>query len=93
MENILHTIVIILAYGVLLFRTAKKALKQLKNKVLDENTLITISTIGAYLVGEEMEGAMVIFLYEIGKILEAKAVNKSRKSIADLMNISLNLQT
>jgi len=87
MENILHTIVIILAYGVLLFRTAKKALKQLKNKVLDENTLITISTIGAYLVGEEMEGAMVIFLYEIGKILEAKAVNKSRKSIADLMNI------
>ena len=34
-----------------------------------------------------MEGAMVIFLYEIGKILEAKAVIKSRKSIADLMNI------
>ena len=87
MENILHTIIILSAYGVLLFRTAKKALKQLKNEVLDENTLITISTIGAYLVGEEMEGAMVIFLYEIGKILEARAVNKSRKSIADLMNI------
>ena len=69
-------------------RTATKAVKQLfKNKVLDENTLITISTIGAYLVGEEMEGAMVIFLYEIGKILETKAVNKSRKSISDLMNI------
>ena len=87
MENILHTPIILLSYGVLLFRTAKKALKQLKNKVLDENTLITISTIGAYLVGETMEGAMVIFLYEIGKILEAKAVNKSRKSIADLMDI------
>lgn len=72
----------------MLYRTARKAIKQLfKNKVLDENTLITISTIGAYLVGKETEGAMVIFLYEIGKILETKAVNKSRKSIAELMNI------
>ena len=86
--GIVHTVVMIIAYITLLSRTATKAVKQLfKNKVLDENTLITISTIGAYLVGEEMEGAMVIFLYEIGKILETKAVNKSRKSISDLMNI------
>ena len=77
-----------MAYAVLLARTATNAVRLLfKNKVLNENALITISTIGAYLVGKEMEGAMVIFLYEIGKILEAKAVNKSRKSISDLMNI------
>ena len=66
---------------------SKAVMLLFKNKVLNENALITISTIGAYLVGEAMEGAMVIFLYEIGKILEAKAVNKSRKSISDLMNI------
>ena len=51
-----------------------------KNKVLDENTLIVISAIGAYLVGKVSEGLMVITLYEIGKILEARAVNKTRKS-------------
>src|SRR5699024_5998493 len=53
----------------------------------DENALIVISAIGAYIVGKQTEGAMVIFLYEIGKILEARAVNKTRKSIANLMNI------
>ena len=83
-----HIATIIASYIVLLFRTAKVAVKQIfKNRVLDENTLITISTIGAFLVGKEMEGAMVIILYEIGKILEDKAVNKSRKSIAELMDI------
>lgn len=86
--TIAHNIIIITAYIVLLYKTAKKAIKQIaKSKVLEENTLITISVIGAYLVGKEMEGAMVIGLYEIGKILESKAVNKSRKSISDLMDI------
>ena len=46
----------------------------------DENTLIVISCIGAYLVGKETEGLMVILLFEIGKILEGRAISKSRKS-------------
>lgn len=72
----------------LLFRIAQKAWIQLtKNKTLDENALITISAIGACLVGKQTEGIMVIVLYEIGKILEARAVSKTRKSIADLMDI------
>ena len=86
--TVLSTVLIITAYVILLCRTAKKAVKQItKNKILDENALITISVIGAFLIGKEMEGAMVILLYEIGKILESKAVNKSRKSISELMNI------
>lgn len=85
---VLSTVLIITAYVILLCKTAKKALKQItKNKILDENALITISVIGAFLIGKEMEGAMVILLYEIGKILESKAVNKSRRSISELMNI------
>ena len=60
---------------------------QIRKGVLDENALITISVIGACLVNKVMEGVMVITLYEIGKILESKAISKTRKSISDLMNI------
>ena len=81
-------ILIIIGYAILLYRTTKNALKMiLKSKKINENFLITISCIGAYLVGEHIEGLMVIILYEIGKILEEKSVNKSRKSIKELMNI------
>ena len=82
------SVLTIIAFAILLYKTAKKGFKQLfKNKVLDENMLIVVSSIGAYLVGKNSEGLMVITLYEIGKILESKAVNKTRKSISDLMNI------
>ncbi len=86
--TIITNMLTIISFVVLLYKTAKKAWKQVtKNKVLDENTLIVISAIGAYFVGKISEGIMVITLYEIGKILESKAVNKTRKSISDLMNI------
>ena len=86
--TIITNILTIISFVVLLYKTAKKAWKQvIKNKVLDENTLIVISAIGAYFVGKISEGIMVITLYEIGKILESKAVKKTRKSISDLMNI------
>lgn len=87
-NKIISNILTIIAFIILLYKTARKAFKQvIKNKVLDENTLIVISAIGAYLVGKTSEGLMVITLYEIGKILESRAVNKTRKSISDLMNI------
>lgn len=87
LEGIAMTILTIISVIILTIKTAKKAYKQLKNKVLDENSLIVISVIGACLVGKTMEGVMVITLYEIGKILEARAVNKTRKSISSLMDI------
>ena len=84
----MNDILIIIAYIILLYRTFKTAIKLIvKAKTINENFLITISCVGAYLVGEHIEGLMVIILYEIGKILEEKAVNKSRKSIKELMNI------
>ena len=87
-NTIVTSALTIIAFATLLYKTAKKGFKQLfKNKVLDENMLIVVSAIGAYLVGKNSEGLMVITLYEIGKILESKAVNKTRKSISDLMNI------
>ena len=88
LNTIVTSALTIIAFAILLYKTTKKGFKQLfKNKVLDENMLIVVSAIGAYLVGKNSEGLMVITLYEIGKILESKAVNKTRKSISDLMNI------
>ena len=85
---IINTILLISAYAILLFRTIKNAIKLfIKSKTINENALVTISCIGAYLVGKQTEGLMVIALYEIGKILEEKAINKSRKSIKSLMDI------
>ena len=87
-SNALATILIILGYCILMYRPAKTALSILIHEHgIDENFLITISCIGAYLVGEHMEGLMVIILYEIGEILEDKAIDKSRDSIEELMNI------
>ena len=87
-NEIINKILIISSYVILLYRTLKIAVKMLiKSHTINENALITISAIGAYFVDKQMEGLMVIILYEIGKILEEKAVNNSRNSIKDLMNI------
>ena len=87
-NKIITSLLIIAGYTILLFRTVKNAWKLFVNSyAFDENFLVTISCVGAYLIGKHMEGLMVITLYEIGKILEEKAVNKTRKSITDLMNI------
>ncbi|NMB33260.1 MAG: cadmium-translocating P-type ATPase [Clostridium sp.] len=53
----------------------------------DENFLMTVATVGAFFIGEFPEGAAVMIFYRIGKFLENAAVNRSRNSIADLMNI------
>lgn len=81
------SILIILSYIILLSRTFVTAVKLLFKKTLDENFLVTISCIGAYFTNNIHEGAMVIILYEIGKVLEQIAVNRSRRSISDLMDI------
>ena len=87
-NEIVREIIMILSYVILLLRTATNSVKLLfKSKTINENFLITISSVGAYLVGEKFEGLMVIILYEIGKMLENKAINKSRKSISNLMDI------
>ena len=87
-NNLIKEIFIILAYLILLFRVLKKAILMLiKSFNIDENLLVSISCIGAYFTNNISEGLMVIILYEIGKILESIAVNNSRKSISELMDI------
>ncbi len=78
----------IISYTLFLYKTFIKAIKILvKNKRVDENALITISCIGALCLGEVIEGMMVVVLYTIGKILEEKAINNSRRSISNLIDL------
>ena len=87
-KGIISNVFIVLSYVTLLYRTFTNAIKLLfKSKTVNENMLVTISCVGAYLTGNTHEGLMVIILYEIGKILEEVAVNNSRRSISDLMDI------
>ena len=83
----INMVLIVIAYIILIYKTLLTALKQLKNRKINENFLVSISAIGAYLLGKHHEGLMVIFLYELGKMLEAKAVARSRNSVSELMNI------
>ena len=76
------------AYILLLYRPFMNAIKLLKNsKTINENALIFISCVGAFLIGEKFEGIMVVALYTLGKILEEKAINNTRRSIKGLMDI------
>lgn len=65
-----------------------KSFKRLKSKdFMDENFLMTIASIGAFILGEYIEGVAVLLFYAIGELFENVAVGKSRKSISDLMDI------
>ena len=88
LPKIVKFILYFISYSLLLYKTSINAIKLLKKgSGINENALITISCIGALLIGEVLEGMMVITLYTIGKILEEKAINNSRKSIKDLLDI------
>ena len=95
--NVISVIITLFGYGVLLFKTIKIALKTLfNNHSVNENFLVSLACLGAFCIGQHLEGFMVIILYEIGELLEDKAVNKTRKSISDLMDIKpkfANLKT
>lgn len=65
-----------------------KAVKNIvRGNVFDEHFLMSIATIGAFLIGEYPEGIAVMLFYQIGELFQSYAVNKSRRSIASLMDI------
>ena len=57
-------------------------------QVFDENFLMTIASIGAMIVGEYMEGAAVMLFYRVGELFESVAVGRSRRSIAEMVDIN-----
>lgn len=87
MPSWLGWVLFIISAGFMDYKTFYKAYQLLLKKTINENFLVTVSVIGAGLVGEKMDALMVIFLYSIGKILESLALDKSRKSIEELTNL------
>jgi len=70
--------------GEILLRAFKNILR---GQVFDENFLMSIATVGAFAIGEFPEGVAVMLFYQIGELFQDMAVEKSRKSISDLMDI------
>lgn len=58
-----------------------------RGQVFDENFLMTIATMGAFAINEYPEGVAVMLFYQVGEFFQDYAVNKSRRSIAELMDI------
>lgn len=84
----LSTILFVAAYIVLGYDIVLRAVKNLfKGHVFDENFLMAVASIGAFIVGEHPEAVAVMLFYQVGESLQDIAVDKSRKSITELMDI------
>ncbi|MBQ6949730.1 MAG: cadmium-translocating P-type ATPase [Firmicutes bacterium] len=78
----------LIPYGIVGQNVLKTAARNIRRgQVFDENFLMGIATIGAFLVGEYTEGVAVMVFYQVGELFQSVAVGKSRQSIADLMDI------
>ena len=87
-NNWYATVLFLISYIIVGHEVVFDAFKNIiKGKVFDENLLMTIATFGAFAIGEYPEAVAVMIFYEIGEIFQSRAVNRSRKSIASLMNI------
>ena len=84
----INNVIYIIAYIIVGFEIVRKALRNItRGKVFDENFLMTVATIGAFGIGEFPEAASVMLFYQVGELFQSYAVDKSRKSIANLMDI------
>ncbi len=88
-DNVLiNNILYIISYLLVGFEILKNALLNIvKGKIFDENFLMTIATIGAFIIGEIPEAVAVMLFYQVGELFQDYAVDKSKKSITELMNI------
>ena len=84
----INNIVYIIAYVIVGFEIVRKAIRNIiRGKVFDENFLMTVATIGAFGIGEFPEAVAVMLFYQVGELFQSYAVDKSRKSISNLMDI------
>ena len=87
-NELINNLIFIISYIIVGFEILKKALRNiLKGKVFDENFLMSVATLGAFGIGEFPEAVAVMLFYQIGELFQSYAVDKSKKSIASLMDI------
>ena len=87
-NKVVNDILFIISYIIVGKEILEKAFKNItRGKVFDENFLMTVATLGAFLIGEYPEAVAVMLFYQIGELFQNYAVDKSRKSVAALMDI------
>ena len=88
LEGWLKGMLYLIPYLLIGYDILKKAVRGIWNReIFDENFLMAVATVGALLLGEYLEAAAVMLFYQIGELFQSVAVGKSRKNIADLMDI------
>ena len=84
----INNVIFIISYIIVGFEILRKAVRNIfRGKVFDENFLMSVATLGAFGIGEFPEAVAVMLFYQIGELFQSYAVDKSRKSIASLMDI------
>lgn len=87
-QNLIKLALFLVPYFIIGYDVLLKAIRNIKNgQIFDENFLMTIATIGAFIIGEYNEGVAVMLFYQVGELFQSYAVGKSRESIASLMDI------
>lgn len=87
-SNNMELIIFLIAYLVIGRDIVKKAVKNIfSGQVFDENFLMSIATIGAFCIGDYPEGVAVMLFYQVGEFFQSYAVERSRNSITELMDI------
>ncbi|EDN8197843.1 cadmium-translocating P-type ATPase [Listeria monocytogenes] len=80
--------IFLVSYAILGGNVLLRAIRNIfKGQVFDENFLMSIATIGAFIIGETAEAVAVMLFYQIGELFQDIAVKRSKKSITDLMDI------
>lgn len=86
--ELISSVMFTVSYIIVGYDIVIKALKNItRGKVFDENFLMTVATIGAFCIGELPEAVAVMLFYQVGEMFQDYAVDKSRKSVATLMDI------
>lgn len=87
--GILHLAIFTAAYLVIGWDILWKAIRNISHgQVFDENFLMVVASIGAMVIGEYDEGGAVMILYQVGELFQSVAVGKSRRSIAEMVDIN-----
>jgi Cd2+/Zn2+-exporting ATPase len=87
-NKIISLVIFLAAYGIIGGDVLWRAVRNIfRGQVFDENFLMSVATIGAFFVGDFAEGVAVMLFYQVGELFQSYAVDKSRKSIASLMDI------
>ena len=88
LEGYMRLILFIPSYLIIAADILYRAFRNiLKGQIFDENFLMTLATIGAFIIGEYPEAVTVMLFYQVGEMFQRYAVSKSRNSIKALMNI------